>query len=141
MSQPLKPALNSAADAPPGHATTTPATTAVVPVAPAVSPPIGLPLHDDTDAVISVPSNIHRGRPWAATAPKLRRGRRRGSGPYSVTDTPLLKEMHSLIADKERPRTRYAAALEVSHKAEGSKYGDSIARRLERKYKAQYDIE
>ena len=67
------------------------------------------------------------------------RGRKTGSGPYSVADRPLIDEMEQLRAcTTGRPTSRYAAAQIVSPRALGSKNGDSKARRLAGKHEKQY---
>jgi hypothetical protein len=67
------------------------------------------------------------------------RGRKTGSGQYSVADRPLIDEMEELRKWKTgRPTSRYAAAQILSPRAPGSKNGDSKARRLAGKHEKQY---
>ena len=68
-----------------------------------------------------------------------RRGRKKNGGPYDALDRKLVEEMQCLRkSGTGRPASRYAAAQQLSPKAQGSSSGDSKARRLERKHSKDY---
>ncbi len=69
---------------------------------------------------------------------KETRGRKKGSGSYEALDASLVEDMKQIIADGTA-LSRYAAGMKVAPRAEGPGTLESKAKRLVRRFSAEFD--